>query len=93
MKKLISLLSLLAGLILPIVLMIILRSPSYSQSLLIALGAIVAGWICNVIWASTTILEIGDGGPAETRKIALKFGWICPSVLVLVTFIVQLFFR
>ncbi|WMW81820.1 hypothetical protein RF679_05935 [Undibacterium cyanobacteriorum] len=93
MKTLISLISLLAGLILPVVLMIMFRSTASTQILLIALAAIGSGWLCNIVWASTTAIEVVDGGASETRKIAIKFGWICPSVLVLLTFVIQLFLR
>ena len=56
--------------------------------------AIVTGWALNVLWA----FVVGKAPPAKPQKsnqnflsIAIRFGWVCPTVLVFVVWLVWYF--
>jgi hypothetical protein len=85
---------LLAALALPVVLFWLLRSRSRLNGLVAAAIAVASGWLLNVAWAfasrgSTT--NDPSQGNADTLSIAMRFGWVCPTVLVLLTWLVWRF--
>jgi hypothetical protein len=85
---------LLTAILLPVVLFWLLRSRSRLNGLAPAAIAVATGWALNVAWAyvsqgGTT----NDPSPAngDTLSIAMRFGWACPTVLVLLTWLVWRF--
>jgi hypothetical protein len=56
--------------------------------------AVTVGWLLNLAWAATA-KRVALEGPSQvhgnTFAIAARFGWICPSVLVLLTWLVWRF--
>jgi hypothetical protein len=85
---------LLMALLLPVVLFWLLRSRSRLNGLAAAAIAVATGWALNVAWAyvsqgsATNDPSQGDG---DTVSIALRFGWACPTVLVILTWLVWRF--
>ena len=82
---------LLAGLALPVVLFWLLRSRSGWNSLVAAAIAVATGWALNVAWAFASQGSAGNDptqGKGDTLSLALYFGWVCPAVLVLLTWLV-----
>ncbi|GAB3362030.1 hypothetical protein [Lysobacter tyrosinilyticus] len=75
---------LLAALTLPVVLFWLLKSRSRLSGLIAAAFAIAAGWALNLVWAFAA---------HESLAIAGAFGWICPSILVGLTWLVWRFAR
>ena len=73
---------LLTALVLPVVLFWLLRSRARMNGLLAAGIAVGAGWALNFAWASVA---------HESIPIAARFGWACPAVLVLLTWLVLRF--
>jgi hypothetical protein len=69
---------LLTALLLPVVSFWLLSS-RLRQSFA-AVISIAAGWLLNIAWAFTA---------NESTGIATAFGWLCPLVLVLVTWFVM----
>lgn len=69
---------LIVALVLPIVWFLLLRSRL--RLAVAAATAVVAGWALNLAWAFTA---------HESAAIAAAFGWVCPSVLVGLTWLVQ----
>jgi hypothetical protein len=55
--------------------------------------AVAAGWILNVIWAYASQATATRDSQADNRtlRIAAAFGWVCPSVLVFLTWLVLRF--
>jgi len=70
---------LLTALVLPVVLFWLLRSRSRLNVLVVAGIAIAVGWALNLAWASAA---------HQSLAIAGAFGWVCPAVLVLLTWLV-----
>jgi putative flippase GtrA len=70
---------LLTALVLPVVLYWLLRSRVRLSDPIAAGVAVAAGWILNFAWAFAA---------HESTQIAARFGWICPAVLVLLTWLV-----
>lgn len=74
---------LLAALVLPVALFLGLWLRGHAGLAAAALVGIASGWVLNVGWA----LASARGAPAQeagnTVSIALRFGWACPAVLVL----------
>ena len=56
--------------------------------------AVAAGWILNLIWAYATQAATAQDSQTDNRtlKIAAAFGWVCPTVLVFLTWLVLRFF-
>jgi len=81
---------LVAALALPVLLFLMLQSRPGLGSRLAAAIAIAAGWALNVAWAFA-VQSSATNDPAQagqdTVRIATAFGWACPSVLVLVTWL------
>jgi hypothetical protein len=73
---------LLTALVLPVVLFWLLKSRSRLNALIVAGIAIAVGWALNLAWASAA---------HESLAIAGAFGWVCPAVLVLLTWLVWRF--
>ena len=85
---------LLSALVLPIVLFWQLSSHLLLGALAAAAIAVVSGWILNVSWAYATQATTAQNSQADGRtlKIAAAFGWVCPVVLVFLTWLVLRFF-
>ncbi|MCG2584168.1 hypothetical protein [Massilia sp. TS11] len=82
MKNFISRALLLAAIAGPIVLFLLLMPQVH---IFIAAAVSVAiGWTLNVAWARATQDQ-------SNRSIAVRFGWACPTLLVLVTWIIRHF--
>ena len=85
---------LLTAILAPVVLFWLLRSRSRLNGWAAAALAVVSGWALNVAWAFAS-----QGSPAndpsqgsgDTLSIAMRFGWACPAVLVLLTWLVWRF--
>lgn len=85
---------LLAALVLPVALFWLLKSRSRMNGLVAAAIAVATGWALNVAWALAS-----QGSPSnapsqangDTLSIAIRFGWACPVVLVLLTWLVWRF--
>lgn len=94
MRKVIANALLLTALALPIVLFWQLGAHSPFSTVVAAAIAVAAGWALNVAWAfasNKTIVQDASPGNAGNVKIALAFGWACPVVLVLLTWLVLRF--
>ena len=85
---------LLVALALPVVLFWLLVSRLRQNTLLAAAMAIGAGWAFNVAYV-LAVQKIAPQDPSQTEGdmlgIATAFGWACPSVLVLLTWLVRRF--
>ncbi|MDR7099297.1 flagellar biogenesis protein FliO [Lysobacter niabensis] len=83
---------LLTALALPVVLFWLLRSRSRLNGLQAAGLAVAAGWALNLAWAFA-VQQTAANDPShakdDTLAIAAALGWICPSVLVLLTWLVR----
>lgn len=73
---------LLAALVLPVVLFWLLRSRARLNGLVAAVIAAAAGWALSFSWASVA---------HESIPVAARLGWVCPAVLVLLTWLVMRF--
>jgi len=73
---------LVTALVLPVVLFWLLKSRSRLGGLVVAVIAVAVGWALNLAWASVA---------HESLAIAGAFGWVCPAVLVLLTWLVWRF--
>jgi hypothetical protein len=94
MEKLAVTALLLTALALPVVLFLVLRSRFPLNGLIAAAIAVATGWALNVAWAfvsqgSTTNDPSQVNG--DTLSIAMRFGWVCPTVLVFLTWLVWRF--
>ena len=76
---------LLAALVLPIAVFLLLWPGLHWSALLAAALAITAGWALNIAWAFAASKASSDD--ANTVSIAAFFGWLCPAVLVLLTWL------
>ena len=85
---------LITALALPVVLFLLLRLRSRLSSLTAAAIAVAAGWAFNLVYAFVT-QEITAKDPSQANDgslaIAAMFGWACPTVLVLLTWLVLRF--
>jgi len=73
---------LIIALVLPVVLFWLLKSHSRLSGIVVAVIAVAAGWALNLAWASAA---------HESLAIAGAFGWLCPTVLVSITWLVWRF--
>lgn len=85
---------LLAALILPVALFLLLRLRFRLNGLIAAAAAVATGWALNVAWAFVAQgAAAQDPSQANTLSIAAYFGWACPTVLVLLTWLVWRFVK
>lgn len=87
MKKLAATVLLIAALVLPVLLFLLVKSRASFNDLAAAGIAIPAGWATSVAWASVAV-DLSEPS-SNTLSTAVRFGWICPSVLVLVTWLIS----
>jgi hypothetical protein len=91
MKNFAATVLLLTALVFPVALFLLLWYRFRLNGLVAAAIAIATGWALNVAWAfvaqETTAMDPPqvDG---NTLSIATYFGWICPTVLVLLTWLI-----
>lgn len=71
-------------LVLPVVLFWLLKSRSRLSGFAVASISVLVGWALNFAWASNA---------NEYIEIATRFGWICPTVMVALTWLVMRFKR
>jgi len=81
---------LLIALALPVILFWLLRSRSRLGGPVAAAVAVATGWALNVAWAFVATKHPPQANE-ETLSIAMRFGWVCPTVLVLLTWLVWRF--
>ena len=91
MQKLVASALLITGLVLPIVLFWLLRSQAKLNSFAVVAIAVATGWAFNVAWALTSqgsttndSSQVGE----DMLSMAIRFGWFCPTVVVLLTWLV-----
>lgn len=77
---------LLAALVLPVALFWLLRSRSRLNGLVAAAIAVATGWALNVAWAFVAATDPSQGS-GDNVAIAAYYGWACPAVLVLLTWL------
>ncbi len=75
---------LVTALVLPVILFWLLKSRSRLSGLVVAVIAVAVGWAFNLAWASVA---------HESLAIAGAFGWVCPTVLVTITWLAWCFAR
>lgn len=91
MNRLLPPLLLVLGLIVPVSLFLLLLAQPRLGLAPAALVSVLAGWAINVGWALATrrqLPEAGDAAAQNTLAIALRFGWLCPALMVLVAWAV-----
>jgi hypothetical protein len=94
MRKVAATVLLLMALALPVLLFWQLGSHSATSGLVAGAVAVAAGWTLNMAWAfAAQEATAGGAPPASTGnlKIAAAFGWVCPTVLVALTWLVVRF--
>ena len=82
---------LLTALVLPVALFLLLWSRFHLNGRVAAAIAIATGWALNVAWAFVAQgITAKDPSQADgnTLSIAMYFGWVCPTVLVFVTWLI-----
>jgi hypothetical protein len=91
MRKVAATVLLLIALVLPVLLFWQLGSHSSMSGLVAGAIAVAAGWMLNMAWAFAT--QAGGLSQPSTGnlKIAAAFGWVCPTVLVALTWLVVRF--
>jgi hypothetical protein len=90
MKKLIGNFLLVIALVLPVALFLML----YAHGLIATVVAVAAGWASSVAWAYSaegSNLEVPADPNQSYVSIAKRFGWACPTVIVLLTWVVWRF--
>jgi len=78
----------------PVALFLLLSSRLQWNVLAAAAIAVAAGWALNVAWAFASQRSpsaVPSQGGGDTLSIAAHFGWACPAVLVLLTWLVLRF--
>ncbi len=85
MKRPLAIVLLLAALAAPVVLFLLLVSQAHLNGWIAAAAAVAAGWALNVAWAMAVDAE----SRGSTLAVATHFGWACPSVLVLLAWLVS----
>ena len=75
---------LIIALVLPVVLFWLLKSHSRLNGWVAATISVAVGWALNFAWASAA---------HESTAVAARFGWLCPTVLVALTWLVMHFKR
>lgn len=88
MRKHFTTLLLVAALLLPVLIFLSLWIPSHASAPVAAALAIATGWALNVAWAFASrggAPGLPSSDEARTLSIAVRFGWACPAVLVLLS--------
>ncbi|GAB3090767.1 hypothetical protein GCM10027159_03950 [Lysobacter terrae] len=91
MGKISTTILLLVALAAPVALLLLLWQQFHLQPLVAAAIAVATGWALNVAWAFAAQGTVStDPSPASRNalSIAVYFGWACPVVLVLLTWLV-----
>lgn len=82
---------LLTALALPVVLFLLFRPRSRLNALVAAAVGVAAGWSFNVAYVFATE-AIAAKDPSQVNSanlaIAVTYGWVCPLILVLITWLV-----
>jgi len=78
---------LLTALALPVVLFLLLKVRLGLSGFVAATISIAVGWVLNVAWAFVTARDPSQGY-GDVLSIAAYFGWACPTVLVVLTWLV-----
>lgn len=93
MKSPLAIVLLLATLAVPVALFLLLASQAvHLNGWVAAAAAVAAGWALNVAWALAVEKAESKQSPEDsgnTLAIAARFGWACPAVLVLLTWLVS----
>ena len=92
MKSPLAIVLLLAALAAPVALFLLLASQVHLNGWLAAAVAVAAGWALNVAWAMAVEKADAKQSPdarGNTLAVATRFGWACPSVLVLIAWLVS----
>lgn len=79
---------LLTALLLPVLLFLLFRPRSRGGNVLAAVVAIGAGWAFNVaciVAMQALAVAAGEAADPGSVSVATRFGWGCPTVLVLLT--------
>lgn len=82
------------ALALPVVMFWLLRSRAHLNDLFAVAIAVAIGWALNVAWAFASQANAANDpsqSNADNLSIAMRFGWACPTVLVLLTWLVWRF--
>ena len=91
MEKFADLVLLFTALALPVVLFLLFRPRSRSAAALALVVAVAVGWSFNVAYIFTTETSaVKDPSQlnGENLAIAVNYGWVCPLVFALFTWIV-----
>ena len=94
MKKFATTALLLTALLLPVILFWQFRSRLHLDALAAAAIAVATGWALNVAWAFASqegTAHVPSQVNGNTLSIAMRFGWACPTFLVLLTWLVWYF--
>lgn len=86
MRRTYATILLIAALVLPIALFLLLRQHFHLNGLIAAAIAVTAGWALNIVWAFVSQGGASiDPSPAKRGPLSIAgyFGWVCPTVLVL----------
>jgi len=80
---------LLAGLILPVAIFLWLWRHLGSHVAVAAPAGIAMGWVLNVAWALASREHEAQASAeqGDTLSTAIRFGWLCPAVLVLLAWV------
>jgi len=82
---------LLTALALPVVLFLLFRPRSHLRALIATAVGVAAGWSFNVAYVFATE-AIAAKGPSQVDSsnlaIAVTYGWACPLILVVITWVV-----
>ena len=92
MKSPLAIVLLLAALAAAVALFLLLASQVHLNAWLAAAVAVAAGWALNVAWAMAVEKADAKRSPdarGNTLAVATRFGWACPSVLVLLAWLVS----
>jgi hypothetical protein len=82
---------LLTALALPVLLFLLFRPRSHLRALVAAIVGVAAGWSFNVacVFATEAIAAKGPAqADASNLAIAVTYGWVCPLILVLISWVV-----
>ena len=82
---------LLTALALPVVLFLLFRPRSHLRALVAALVGVAAGWSFNVAYVfASEAIAAKDPSRVDSSNlaIAVTYGWACPLILVLITWVV-----
>lgn len=83
---------LLTAVLLPLLLFLLLRARSRGGNALAAVVAIGAGWAFNVaciVAMQALAAAAGEAADPALVSVATRFGWVCPTLLVGVAWVVR----